>query len=246
MTRTVPGHVDSLGKLLERLQLVSPEEVTYEGKRVREVPSEFYVSPALMRYFECRQGCTACCLPFTLDFTPHEYNGLPLRVANKRLDKRFYTREVDVNGKKFPVQSYDQYKDDACPFLTPNRRNGETSLGCAFWDKDPGQPMECEAAPQVLMTSRGPDVSMITSRPFGRGWAWKDKPQCIFHPVADKLAAIPDDALSQCDSRANTLQRYLHWAEYLEVKTVLPEAIEAVRNLPDILRENGMRTYQYA
>jgi len=244
MTRTVPGHVDSVGKILERLQLVSPFRVTYNGKHVRDVPSEFYVSPALMRYFECKKGCTACCLPFTLDFTPDEMLGQPLRVANKRLDKRFYDRDIVVNGKAFPIKSYDQYKDDACPFLTPNR-NG-SALGCGFWGKGVGQPIECEAAPQLLMTSRGPDISMLTSRPFGRGWAWKDKPQCIFHPVADRIGAIPDDAKAQCESRAKTLRRYLAWAEYLEVRTVLPQAIEAVENLPEILRTNGMRTYQYA
>lgn len=244
VTRTVPGHVDSIGKVLERLQLVSPHEVTYNGKPVRAVPREFYVSPALMRYFECKKGCTACCLPFTLDFTNDEYAVMPDRIARKSVDARFYQREIVVNGKTFPIQSYDQYKDDACPFLTPNR-NG-TALGCGFWGKEPGQPIECEAAPQVLMTSRGPDISMITSRPFGRGWAWKDKPQCIFHPIADRLASIPDDAQQQCESRAHTLRRYLDWAEYLEVKTVLPQAIEAVENLPELLRDNGMKTYQYA
>lgn len=244
MTRTVPGHVDSVGKILERLQLVSPYEVTYKGKPVRAVPSEFYASPALMRYFECKTGCTACCLPFTLDFTNDEFNLMPHEVGGNDTLEFFYQRDIEVNGKMFPIQSYDQYKDDACPFLVPNRN--KTALGCAFWGTESGQPIECEAAPQLLMTSRGPDISMLTSRPFGRGWAWKDKPQCVFHPVADRIQGIPDDAEAQCQSRANTLKRYLAWAEYLEVKTVLPQAIEAVENLPDILRDNGMRTYQYA
>jgi len=245
MTRTVPGHVDSLGKLLERLQLVSREEVTYNGKRVREIPSEFYVSPALLRYFECTHGCTACCLPFTLDFTPDEFDMLPKRVAGKGLG-RFYERVINVSGTEATIKTYDQYKDDACPYLTPNRRNGTTALGCGFYEKGPGQPMECHAAPQVLMTSRGPDISMITSRPFGRGWAWKDKPQCVFHPVADKLSTLPDDAQEQADRKALVLERYLHWADHVNITTVLPEAIEATRNLPALLRDNGMRTYQYA
>lgn len=244
VTRTVPGHVDSVGKILERLQLVSPYRVTYKGKHVRDVPSEFYVSPALMRYFECKTGCTACCLPFTLDFTNDEYNTLPEEVAGNDVNDLFYERVIEVNGSEFRIQSYDQYKDDACPFLVPNR-NGKAK-GCAFWGSETGQPIECEAAPQLLMTSRGPDISMLTSRPFGRGWAWKDKPQCIFHPVADKIQAIPDNALEQCQSRVKTLRRYLAWAEYLEVRTVLPQAIEAVENLPELLRDNGMKTYQYA
>ncbi len=253
MTRTVPGHVDSVGKILERLQLVSPYEVTYKGKPVRAVPSEFYASPALMRYFECKTGCTACCLPFTLDFTNDEFNILPEEVAGNNIDELFYERVIEVNGSEFRIQSYDQYKDDACPFLVPNRN--KTALGCAFWAREghpdtgmpgPGQPIECEAAPQLLMTSRGPDISMLTSRPFGRGWAWKDKPQCIFHPVADRIQAIPDDAQEQCASRVRTLRRYLTWAEYLEIETVLPQAIEAVENLPATLRDNGMRTVQYA
>lgn len=244
MTRTVPGHVDSVGKILERLQLVSPYRVTYKGKHVRDVPSEFYASPALMRYFECKQGCTACCLPFTLDFINDEFNLVPHEVGGNDTLELFYQRDIEVNGKTFPIQSYDQYKDDSCPFLVPNRN--KTALGCAFWSKESGQPIECEAAPQLLMTSRGPDISMLTSRPFGRGWAWKDKPQCIFHPVADRIQGIPDDAKEQCASRAKTLRRYLAWAEYLEIRTVLPQAIEAVENLPDILRDNGMRTHQYA
>lgn len=244
MTRTVPGHVDSVGKLVERLQLVSPEPLEYNGKRVREVPSEFYASPALMRVFECKVGCTACCLPFTLDFTNDEFNSSYGEDIDHKMVDLFYQRDITVNGRTVPIQTYDQFKDDSCPFLAPIREND--ALGCSFWSKGAGQPLECEAAPQLLMTSRGPDVSMLTSRPFGRGWAWKDKPQCIFHPIADRLTAIPDDAAGQCLSRAQTLSRYLHWAEYLEVKTVLPQAIEAVLNLPSLLKENGMRTYRYA
>lgn len=244
MSRQAPKDVDSVRKLVGRLQLVSPTPLLYNGEQLKEVPIAFFVSPAVLRYFECKVGCTACCLPFTLDFTPEEYFDETWgKDLDSRADRMFRSRTVRVNGRVKEIISYDQYKDDQCPFLAPIREGG--ALGCSFWSHGVGQPLECEAAPQLKMTSRK-DISMLTSRPYTDGDKWKDPAQCIFHPVADHLAAIPDNAEAQCLERAETLRRYLHWAEYLEVKTYLPEAIEAVENLPAILRDNGVRSHQYA
>lgn len=258
-TKTQIDHADSVGKLLSQLQLVSRVPVTYNGKPTRaidrpggpgsttkwvwhyDIPTEFYVSPAIMRGFECKLGCTACCLPFTLDYTPEEW---AQGWEGTQDVERFEVREVLVNDKKFPVYSYPQYQDPQCPYLAPVREGG--ALGCTFWGKGAGPPVGCASAPQILFTSRGAEVSMLTSKIFGRGWKWDNPAQCIFHPVADKLSAIPADADNQCHERADLLRRFLHWAEYLGLDTVLPQAIDAVEHLPDILKEHGMKTYRYA
>lgn len=245
MTRTIPGHVDSTGKLLERIALCARGPVLQKGKVLRTPPSRIVVAPSLLREFRCVAGCTACCLPFTLDYTNDEYDSFGLdgwteEIAVQTLDE-FEPRQLEVNGKNFEIQTYPQYKDPSCPYLRPTRTtdSGEVALGCGFWSADNStQPLECAAAPQLLMTTRGEGTTVIMKRPFGRGWAWKDKPQCEFDPVFDKIDKIPDDF--DLSNEVMLLERYCHWANYLEIDTYLPEIIAVVENLPDELRRSGL------
>src|SRR6476469_2887001 len=158
LMRSTPQHADSVGKLLHRLALLTGEEVLHDGKPVLETPrKELLIQPALAREFTCVAGCSACCLPFTLDFTPEEFKRIQTKKVEKRSGvnplTRFSMRKVNVNGSYRTVFSYPQYLDDQCPFLAPIREGG--APGCSFYDSGTGQPLECAAAPQLLMSTRG-------------------------------------------------------------------------------------------
>lgn len=248
--RSVPEHVDSIGKLIRRLALVAKVHVVYEGvdmtntyieegvtKRYFVTPPEkITISSAMLRKFSCTSGCTACCLPFTLDFLPEEvvHSGWNEEVGAEFVS-RFKPREVDVNGRKATILSYEQYKDPSCPFLRPTRENG--ALGCGFY---PRQPLECAAAPQLLMTTRGPGHTLISKRPFGRAWAWKDTPQCQFDDIPQHHNEIEDIDLS---NEIGLLKRYNAWAMYFDLPTHLPEIIEAMENLPQKMRQARSTSY---
>lgn len=270
MTRTIPGHVDSTGKLLDRLSLVAKRPIVQNGKVLRDPPEKVAVSPSIMRRFSCVSGCTACCLPFTLDYTPDEFNTFAWtdEIVDQAVDQ-FKSRFIEVNGKYHEVVTYEQFRDPKCPYLRPTRgtcphcegagniEGTEKSfggpeleecptcagygqaLGCGFWTQSNStQPLECAAAPQVLMTTRGMGTTLIMKRPFGRGWAWKDKPQCEFDPVLDKVAKIPDDF--DLSNEIMLMERYLHWANHLGVETHLPAIIEVLQDYPRRLRASNL------
>lgn len=242
MSRTIPGHVDSIGKLLERIALVAKEPVVHNGKQLRTPPDEIFIAANMVREFRCVSGCTACCLPFTLDFTPEEYDGFEMApdIEEQALDL-FSTRPVTVNGEKHTVVTYEQYKDPSCPFLRPTREGG--ALGCGFWTEDNStQPLECAAAPQLLMTTRGEGRTYIMKKPFGRGWAWKDKPQCEFDPVIDKVSNIPENY--DLSNEIMLLERYHHWANHFGIDTYLPQIVETMNDLPEHLRASNLASVQ--
>lgn len=250
--RTIPSHVDSVEKILYRLALISKEPISYNGRRLKanrpvnghhkdveiDPPDSLTLSPSLLRNFTCVSGCTACCLPFTLDFTNDEFNqgsqDWKEEVDNDAIDL-FTTRIIQVNGEDHPIQSYPQYKDDKCPFLRPVREDG--NLGCSFW---PHQPIECAAAPQVLMTTRGLGNTVIMKKGFGYGWKWQIKPECEFTDIPMKKSDIPAEVDMQ--NSVYLFERYLHWAEYVGVETWIPEILEVLPDLPDIFRSQTTMT----
>jgi Fe-S-cluster containining protein len=232
---------DSIDKLLHRIGLLARKPIKRKGVVFAPAVTEIYVSPALLRSFKCHLGCTACCLPFTVDFSPDEFTSFPWsqEVRNKAKDL-FEQRNVEVNDRKYLVFTYHQYRDKACQFLTPNREGG--ALGCSFY---PNQPLECAAAPQLLMTTRG-DVSVITKRPFGRASQWKNVPQCEFSPTptpvsellrASRYPTLTDDPNHPLANEIMLLKRYQHFAEYFELDTYIKEAIEALGALPSYIAE---------
>lgn len=196
-----------------------------------------FLSPSLLRAFRCVPGCTACCLPFTLDFTPDEFESLPwpaeIRVQAEAV---FEPRTIDVNGRTVEVMSYPQYRDDACPFLRPTRDGGQ--LGCGFWNGNAGQPVECAAAPQLLVTTRGEGTTVLMKRPFSRGWKWQTRPQCEFDPIIDDPGDLPDDY--DFGDEIGLLERYERWADHLGVPTFIPEVIGGLECLPERLRIEGI------
>jgi hypothetical protein len=237
--RSVPRHVDSVEKLLDRLALFATIPIVYRGKRLRPTPPRhIFLSPSLLRVFRCHVGCTACCLAITLDFTEDEFARFIWSAdiaANAKT--RFAPRRITVNGKTFTIYTCPQYLSPSCPFLIPSRPGG--ALGCGFWTtSNSTQPLECAAAPQLMMTTRGVGTTVLMKRPFGRGWAWKERPQCEFEPLLDS----PGDLTRASDLRDEIalLHRYEHWAQTLEIPTHLPAVIDTMLRLNSTVANTGV------
>lgn len=230
-TRSHPSDRDSVDKLLHRLALLATHEVYTDGKLVVEQRESLLIYPSLARDFTCVAGCTACCLPFTIDYTPQEmrtHRESWDKETRERLDALFTERMVEVNGKRSKIYSYAQYLDDQCPFLQPVREQG--ALGCSLY---PAQPLECASAPQLRMSTRGDKYATISKQPFGRAWAWNDTPQCEFSPSGP----IPE-ADVDLSNEIGLLRRYKVWADLFQIKTVIPEVVKVLSHF----RENLIET----
>lgn len=149
----------------------------------------------------------------------------------------FQKRKVEVNGHQRTVYTYPQYKDDSCPYLG-ERPDGNP--GCSFWDTNPGQPLECAAAPQLLMSTRGDKYSTISKRPFGRAWAWKETPQCEFTDLIVKAEDVPDDL--DMSNEIALLERYKEWATLFQIRTVISPVIKVLQNFKAELEANNMQS----
>lgn len=242
MRTTLPSkRRDSIEKMLYRLGLLATEDIVRDGVIFATAVTEVYVSPALLRSFHCHVGCTACCLPITVDFSPEEFAAFDWsREVRAKAKDLFVERDIEVNGRQYPVFTYHQYRDKACQFLAPNREGG--ALGCSFY---PNQPLECAAAPQLLMTTHG-TRSVLTKRPFGRASQWRIVPQCEFSPTpvpvsqllrASNYPTSADDPKHPLANEIGLLKRYRHFAEYFEIDTYIDEAIAALGGLPSYIAE---------
>lgn len=229
--RTISSMVDSTQKLLHRIALVSPDPVFLNGKKLMNPSHTVCVTPSLLRDFVCTPGCTACCQGFTLDFTPQEFwhtrpwdtDKLPIDIM-----EFFQTRHININNFEYPILTAKQYEHDHCPMLVPVESRGG-NLGCSMW---PMPPLECEAAPNLLMTNRGEGVSMIMKKPFGRGWAWKETPQCQFNPPENPMKV-------DLTQEIKLLRRYQHWADYMKIPTVIDKIVEVMGDLPQRIHQNN-------
>lgn len=242
-TRSVPRFADSTDKLLHRLALVSKDVILRDGEPILEnAPNRIFLSPSLLRKFNCHTGCTACCLPFTLDFTVYEALSFDWSEdIEGEFMNRFHSRGININGETYLIMSYPQYKDDKCPFLRPTREGG--ALGCGFWTSNNStQPLECAAAPQLLISTRGQrhPGTVLSKRPFGRASQWKVVPECEFDPIIDKLEKLPEDTSHLVDNEIMLLERYQHWAETLNIPTWIPQIITSMKVLPDLVESQGL------
>jgi len=203
------GHPDSTGKLLHQIACLALEPVALDGKVLNPtLPSKIVIGASMFRNFVCPEGCKACCLRITLDYTPEEY-----AKFNRSMDG-FNERKINVNGKDFSIHTCDQRVRSAdCMYLNHTARNG--CPGCGLW---PSVPLSCESAPQIqIRMVRG--NSYILKCPFSRAWAFALKPQCTFtaYTVTDAPILVRERQL---------LWRFNHWATYLGIPTVIPAAIK--------------------
>jgi hypothetical protein len=197
------------------------------------------LSPSLLREFRCHVGCTACCnVSITLDFTDDEFQRFLWRDDVMTMaHSRFRRRYVTVNGHRFPIMSYPQYKDPRCPFLRPIRDDGV--MGCGFWTSNNStQPLECSSAPQVSIQTRGADTTVIMKRPFGRAWIWKVPPQCEFDPLLD----TPGDLTHAVNlsGEITVLRRYQYWADFFRIPTHIPAIIATMQHLKEHIAKDGV------
>lgn len=230
---------DSIDKLVHHLACLAPEqEVTYNGKALIDAPpTRVAVGSSMFKRFVCADGCTSCCLPFTIDYTPEEFAGLPEELQDR---VPWEVREIVVSGRRRAVVSFDQSVLPRCPYLTAELPHGG-GLGCSLWPKSP---IECASAPQVTIRYQRPAWTYVTKRPFGYGWRFKPTPaQCAFFAEDDEVALriilLKDAAL---------LERYLHWAQYLGVDTVLPQVVALLRSfrtapLPSFSQASSLQVY---
>lgn len=157
--------------------------------------------------------------------------------TGRSIEVDFQSRQVEVNGHKRIVSTYPQYKDDKCPYLG-ERPDGNP--GCSFWGTGSGQPLECAAAPQLLMSTRGEKYSTLSKRPFGRAWAWKETPQCEFTDLVVTPVDVPEDL--DLSNEIELLRRYQAWAKVFHIKTVIPQVIKVLKNFREELIANEMKS----
>lgn len=208
-----PGRNDSIEKLVHKLALFSPGQVTW-GKKdkilVKEPLERIVIAPSMWRTFICTVGCSACCwVDITLDYMPHEAQLIEIPGP-----ERFEPREVIVNGSKYTVMTFDRRKQPGkCPMMSDTIREG--GPGCSLW---PNPPLECQAAPQLQVLQARPNQTYLMKKPFSRAWRFKITPECQFVPADDlsSMGIAGDLAL---------LERYVLWAKYLEIETVLPSIV---------------------
>lgn len=218
MTRGASGFPDSVTKLVHHLASFARDVVTLDGKRVVETPpTRVTIGPSMFRRFICQDSCTACCLKFTIDYMPAEFDGIPDDLR-ERVPWR--ERDVIVNGVARTVYTFDQSRLPACPYLTAPLAHG--GVGCALW---PRSPIECAAAPQVTFRYQRPSHGSLSKRPFGRGWQFTPPAQCQFVNEDDEVALR---LILQRD--AALLERYAAWADYLGVDTLIPAAVDVLRS----------------
>jgi hypothetical protein len=198
---------DSVEKIVKQLALLSSDTIVYSG--YREVTFDKQVDKVVMdasmfNRFTCIEGCSACCLKFTLDYLPSEM----IRKQDGKLHIGFHPRVVTVNGRSRCIWTNDQTANRICDFLRVPRGDG---LGCAHW---PLAPLSCASAPQFQVRQFEPGVTTILKGPFKDTKTMHPTPQCEF---TDKSASRFEDH--------QLVKRFQAWADYLSIKTCL-EAVD--------------------
>lgn len=227
------GRSDSVEKMMHILARVSPEPVVYKRpakywpyknkeqvrKNMSEIPINFVgIGPSLFRKFVCTVGCNACCVKITIDYLPVEWPEV-MKIRPDVADK-FKEDQVEVNGQWYPIMTSDQRLTTICDFMDGLRPGpeGTESLGCGLYRY---QALSCWSAPQIQFNDKGKET-LITKRPFGRAWQMHPSPECQFLPL-ETLETLKDDI--------RVLERFILWADYFKIPTVLPDVISAIERV---------------
>lgn len=200
---------DSVGKVIERyFHTVTAEPFSYRGKVF--YPRDIRVSPDLMRDFDCKVNCGACCYNWTLDYLPSETHPY-------QLEKRM----IEFNGQE--IEIWTDYNHDGKTFC----KNLNTEDGrCKIHTHNP---FSCDF--EVIRTFQPAHDSMdrtrLSQQLFGRGWAMKriDGERgalCELHGRSEK-------------SRQNSIRKLkllMNWSDHFKIKTVLPQVIAWLEAVP--------------
>lgn len=215
--RTQVPQPDSVEKIVKQLSLLSPHDVHYSGYRnvsftapVRKI----HLDPSLFQQFICIAGCTACCLKFTLDYTPEEF----AVFGYVREDPQgFKLRTISINNKIKQIWTNDQNQNNLCDFLTARREGG--GLGCSRW---PHAPLSCASAPQFQVRQYEEGETTILKGPFKTAMKMDPRPQCEFHPLE------VEDFDNELENLLEILERFTSWARYLNIETVLHSVTDTI------------------
>lgn len=211
--RPSPGEKDSARKILEQLGKISKQEMKINGEKVLSAPEEIKVGKSFRKGFKCVPGCTACCLNFSLDYIPSEFD----ECLDDETKEKFGERTIQVNGRKKKIYTIeDNFQEgEECMFLVNNRTDSDDGKGCELY---PNPPLSCISAPQVNFIYRSDlETTYLQKRPFGRASQWTNIPQCEFEGKWDR------------EEDLNILQRFFRWARYFEIDTALAEIIDELR-----------------
>lgn len=201
-------------KIVKQLALLSPDDVFYSGYRKIAFLApvhKVHLDPSLFRKFICVDGCTACCLKFTLDYTQEEYAVYGFE------DDGFHLRTISVNDRVKSVWTNDQNANPLCDFLKAKREGG--GLGCSRW---PHAPLSCASAPQFQVRQFLEGETSVFKGPFKSAHTMSPRPQCQFHAIEI------EDFESELEDLITILERFSGWARYLNIHTVLPEMADII------------------
>lgn len=198
-------------------QTVRRKEVLLNPEPLRQV----VFGESVFREFVCTPGCFRCCwIDSTLDYSPTEAAWTNL---DGEVQKIFDVLPVTINGVERHIRTRQDRKeqDRPCTYLSLGRTDGSEVTGCQLW---PNHPLECYAAPvvHVVTVANMPGVTRIQKKPYGRAWRYDPPLQCQF--------VIHDQVREALRYDLRVWQRYLEWAKYFEIKTVVPEIIEFIEN----------------
>jgi len=214
------GINDSTEKLLSQITNISLQKISYNDKLLnKKVNSNFKIGKSFWRKFICAKGCTACCLNFSLDYIPKEFE----LYIDDDLKDEFKKRKVNVNGKEKIVYSVlENFRDkDKCIFLIDRRTDDKTVPGCEFY---PNPPLSCLSAPQILFTSRSNnDTGYLLKKIFGRYWNFEEEVKCEFKEENDY----------DYSQELHILERFKWWIDYFEIDTMIDEYIHVINNLKE-------------
>jgi len=202
---------DTVERTVTRLARLSPDLTRWNGKIVGMGTEAVGVGASVFRKFTCIRGCRSCCLfQLTLDYIPQEFDNLTWDIPRTL----FYPRFVDVNSQKFEIHTLtDKFRslEDPCPLM---KTVSDGNPGCTVW---PNNPLECHAAPIVHIRLReSSNLTSISKQLFARAWRYPEKTQCDFTKTFDS---------SDLDELIGIFERYLMWAEYLKIRTMIPELL---------------------
>lgn len=212
-------HADTLGKNFAQIAVVAREPFTVNGKRFDPPRGGLVLSASFWRRYGCALHCGGCCLAFTLDYLPWEWE--QFCATYPAYASRGHERTVDVNGSARAV------------WTIANDLHAQTLHGhrfCQFVDAQNGactiheqNPYSCRVELVKLRTIG--ETGYIQKAPFGRAWNLTK----IDGTRGDVLCTFDDfDEAQLLSNDIPVLQQLQRWASYMGIATYLPDVLDTI------------------
>ncbi len=205
---------NSLTKVLFQLAVVAKGSFEGKGKEYNP-PQTLTISPTFWREYGCYLGCGGCCRDWTLNYLPSE-----VEVFSEHYSKwssEFVEQKITINGVEkilylMPQISYTQWRVEWCRFLG---KGGECRIHKL-------NPFSCHIELIRFVNVKG--SGHIQKSPYARQWY---RARVVDGIKGDLLCTFSDQfSLKQFEGNdLPVLRRMLTWANYLGIKTYLPEII---------------------